>query len=62
MPDALKPVAHIILESYIDGMLPVFGIVILKVAHYITGKLMPIGIFKVDTKSEIACPIHQAHN
>ena len=40
-PDALQSVTHIILDSYTDNVL-LFLAVILKVAHYRTGKLMPI--------------------
>ena len=36
-----------------DGILPVLGTVIFKVAHYKTGKVMPIRFFMVDTKNEI---------
>ena len=44
---------HIILESYIDDILPVHNTVVLKIAHYMTGRLMPIKIFRVDTKYEV---------
>ena len=41
-PDALLSATHIILDFYTDGIFPVFGILILKVACHRTGKLMPI--------------------
>ena len=37
-PNALQSAKHIILGSYTDSILPVYGRVILKVAHYMTGK------------------------
>ena len=46
-------VIYIILESVTDGTLPVHGTVILKVAHYRTGKLMAIQFFMIYTKYEI---------
>ena len=51
-PSVLQSENHFILESYRDGILLVHGTVILKVAHYKTGKLMPIRFFVVDTKKE----------
>ena len=52
-PDTLQSVTHIILDSYTDSILPVFGTVILKVAHYWTGTLMPVHFFVVDIKNKI---------
>ena len=48
--DTLQSDSHVILESYTDGILPVHRTVILEVAHYKTGKLMPIRFFIEDTE------------
>ena len=49
----LQSARHIILESSQDSILSVHGAVILKVAHYRTGKLMPMRFFIVDSKHEV---------
>ena len=36
-----------------NGILPVYGIIILQIANYRTGKLMPITYFMVDSKNEV---------
>ena len=54
--NAIKSARHGILESYTFGILPVYGTVILKVAHYWTYKIMPIRFFMVDTKNEGIIP------
>ena len=61
--NALKSVTHNILESYTDGMLPVFYMVILEVAHFRTGELMPIRFSTVNTEHAlITYTMYQAHN
>ena len=52
-PNVFESARNIILESYMDGILPVHGTVILKTAYCRTGKLMPIRFFMVETKNEI---------
>ena len=51
-PNAIQTAKLIILKSHADGILPVHGPGILKIAHYRTGKLMPIRVLIVDTKNE----------
>ena len=50
-PNAPQLAKHI-LESYAQGILPVQGAVIPKVAHFKTGKLMPISFLIVNTKNK----------
>ena len=52
-PNALQPEKHITYHLRVLCFLQVHSTVVLKVAHYRTGKLMPIRFFIVDTKNEV---------
>ena len=52
-PNTLQSASHVILKSYTDGILPIHGTFIIKVAQYWTRKLMPIRFFIVDIRNEV---------
>ena len=54
---------HIILESYIDSILPIHDIVIHKVASYETGKLISVRFFIADIIIlHVTRTPHESHN